>query len=108
MRTTSAATRPTAAASGRASRPPTIAPRRREGTLMPVLVTGGSGVLGRCLITLLLRRGERVRVLDLVPPAPAEGEAAAAVEFVQADMRDLAAVERAAAGCEVIHHLAAA
>ncbi len=75
---------------------------------MPVLVTGGSGVLGRCLVTLLLRRGERVRVLDLVPPAPPDGEAAAAVEFVKADMRDLAAVERAAAGCEVIHHLAAA
>ena len=74
---------------------------------MTALVTGGSGVLGQCLVRLLVRRGTRVRILDLVPPPADDGEGAAAVEFVQGDMRDRTTVERACRGVEVVYHLAA-
>lgn len=75
---------------------------------MTALVTGGSGVLGQCVTTLLLRRGERVRVLDLVPPPVPAGEGAGAIECVQGDMRDAALVARACRGVDVVYHLAAA
>jgi nucleoside-diphosphate-sugar epimerase len=69
------------------------------------LVTGASGLLGHCVVTRLRERGRRVRCLDVLR-APAEllGDG---VEAVRADMRDAAAVARAAAGAEVIYHLAA-
>jgi len=71
------------------------------------LVTGGSGVLGQCLVRLLVRRGTCARILDLVPPPADDGEGAAAIEFVQGDMRDRTTVERACRGVEVVYHLAA-
>ncbi len=64
------------------------------------LITGGSGYFGCSLRDRLLERGYAVRVFDLVdaddrPPG---------VEFVQGDIRDLAAVRRACDGVEIIHH----
>jgi nucleoside-diphosphate-sugar epimerase len=64
------------------------------------LITGGSGYFGCLLRDRLLEHGHAVRVFDLVdaddrPPA---------VEFIQGDIRDLAAVRRACDGVAVIYH----
>jgi nucleoside-diphosphate-sugar epimerase len=63
------------------------------------LVTGGSGFLGRHLSTAIERAGYQVRSLDLTgPPAGAPPER----EYVRADIRDAAALRRAARGCDVV------
>jgi nucleoside-diphosphate-sugar epimerase len=68
------------------------------------LVTGGSGLLGHCLVHRLLAHGDRVRVVDLVPPREAP---AGTVEFRRGDLRDAALVREACAGVDVVYHLAA-
>jgi nucleoside-diphosphate-sugar epimerase len=68
------------------------------------LVTGGSGLLGHCLVHRLLARGDRVRVVDLVPPREAP---AGAVEFRRGDLPDADLVRQACAGVDAVHHLAA-
>jgi nucleoside-diphosphate-sugar epimerase len=60
------------------------------------LVTGGTGFLGAHLTAALERAGFEVRVLDLDPPTSGERE------VVRADVRDLGAMRRAAAGCDVV------
>jgi len=67
------------------------------------LVTGGSGLLGHCLVRRLLERGDRVRVLDLVAPR----ETAGGVEYRRGDLRDAALVREASAGVDAVYHLAA-
>lgn len=63
------------------------------------LVTGGSGFLGLHLCAALERAGYQVRSLDLVdPPAGIPPER----ELIRADVRDAAALRRAARGCEVV------
>lgn len=78
---------------------------------MEVLVTGASGVLGHSLVPRLARRGDRLRLFDVVPTPPdlARGiaEAGATHASIAADMRDPAALGRAADGVEAIYHLAA-
>jgi nucleoside-diphosphate-sugar epimerase len=68
------------------------------------LVTGGSGLLGHCLVDRLLARGDRVRVVDLVPPREAP---VGAVEFRRGDLRDAGLVREACAGVDTAYHLAA-
>ncbi|MGH7335715.1 MAG: SDR family oxidoreductase [Candidatus Rokuibacteriota bacterium] len=76
------------------------------------LVTGGAGFIGSHLVERLLREGVRVRVLDnfstgsraMLPFAPQYGET---LEVIEGDIRDLAGVERAAAGARLIFHQAA-
>lgn len=69
----------------------------------PVLVTGGGGFLGRRVVELLLERGHPVRIV-------ARGEypeiAALGAEVQQADLRDAPAIEQAADGMQVVHHIA--
>lgn len=67
------------------------------------LVTGGSGFLGGHLVERLLEAGERVRILDLKPPATDHRN----LEFEQASILDTAAVERAVRGVRRVYHLAA-
>lgn len=66
----------------------------------PHLVTGGSGYFGSLLVHMLRQRDIPVRVFDLndADDRPAE------VEFVRGDIRDMEAVRKACAGCEVVHH----
>jgi nucleoside-diphosphate-sugar epimerase len=64
------------------------------------LVTGGSGFLGSNIARLLVSRGERVRVLDLWR----SDDLHEAVEFVQADINDREAVEKAMRGVRHVHH----
>lgn len=69
---------------------------------MTFLVTGASGFIGRALVERLLRQGETVRALVRDPsrlPLPA-------VEIVQGDITDAAAVDRAVAGTECVFHVA--
>jgi nucleoside-diphosphate-sugar epimerase len=69
------------------------------------LVTGSSGLLGRCLVTRLHRTATPVRLFDVVAPAPdlvADGD-----DVRVADLRDARAVAEACRDVDVVYHLAA-
>ena len=74
------------------------------------LVTGGAGFIGSHIVERLLKDGMRVRVLDNLSTGRRENLAFARsgdVELIEGDLRDLAAVERAVQGVDVIYHQAA-
>jgi UDP-glucose 4-epimerase len=73
------------------------------------LVTGGAGFIGSHLVEALVRRGERVRVLDnFVTGRRANlAEVASDVEIIEGDVRDPDAVRRAVAGMDYVLHQAA-
>jgi len=75
---------------------------------MRSLVTGSSGLLGGCLVQRLLERGESPRLLDLVAAGDGHPASGAGLDFVRDDLSDADRVAEAAAGCEVVYHLAAA
>jgi dihydroflavonol-4-reductase len=72
----------------------------------PILVTGGTGLLGNNVARLLLERGERVRALvrESADPRPLAG---LELEIARGDVRDAPAVRAAAAGVKAIIHCAA-
>lgn len=76
-----------------------------------ILITGGAGFIGTHLARALLRRGDRVRVLDsLIEQVHANRRPASlpdGAELIAADVRDLDAVTRAARGADKVVHLAA-
>lgn len=79
--------------------------------MQKVLVTGGSGFLGAWIIRRLARRGIAARVFDISDQrrivAEVAGPALAqSLDWQVGDIRDGAAVRRAAEGCEGIVHLA--
>jgi 2-alkyl-3-oxoalkanoate reductase len=71
---------------------------------MRALVTGGGGFLGLAVVRRLRERGDEVRSFSRsrYPVLEALG-----VEQFQGDLADAEAVERAAAGCDVVLHVAA-
>jgi nucleoside-diphosphate-sugar epimerase len=69
-----------------------------------VLVTGGSGFLGRYFTRALLDAGHSITILDLVPPTW-DPESA---RVIVGDVRDPGTVREALRGAEAILHLAAA
>jgi dihydroflavonol-4-reductase len=69
----------------------------------PALVTGASGFLGWHVARVLVERGYRVRALAR-PGSRVEG---LDVEVLSGDLRDAASLERAAAGCGLVFHVAA-
>ena len=75
----------------------------------PVLVTGGAGFIGSHLAERLAALGARVTVLDSLQDGSLENlrACAAAVRFLQGDVRDGDAVAEAVRGQEVVFHLAA-
>ncbi|HUR62274.1 MAG TPA: NAD(P)-dependent oxidoreductase [Candidatus Thermoplasmatota archaeon] len=70
------------------------------------LVTGGAGFLGQAVVRRLAALGHRIRVLDCVPRPP--GLAGIPLEYVEGDVRDRAAADRAVAGVDFVCHAAAA
>jgi UDP-glucose 4-epimerase len=73
------------------------------------LVTGGAGFIGSALVTALVDRGMRVRIVDDLSTGRRVNLAGveAHVEVLQGDVRDAAAVAEAIAGAEVVFHEAA-
>jgi uncharacterized protein YbjT (DUF2867 family) len=67
----------------------------------PILVTGGTGTLGRLVVPRLRDAGGRVRVLSRH-----NGEAAEGVEFVTGDLATGEGIEAAVEGAEIIVHCA--
>ena len=70
-----------------------------------ILITGGSGFVGRAVLDRLIASDRTVRALTR-SDASAAALAAAGAEPVRGDLRDAAALQRAMAGCEVVYHLA--
>lgn len=73
---------------------------------MRTLVTGGAGFIGSNLVDRLVADGADVVVLDDLSTGYRENVNPAA-ELVEGDIADPEAAARAAAGCEVVFHLAA-
>jgi dihydroflavonol-4-reductase len=73
---------------------------------MPILVTGGAGFIGSHLVSLLVKHGEAVRVLER-PGAAVDHLPPDRIDVAFADVRDRAAVEKAVRGCAIVYHLAA-
>jgi UDP-N-acetylglucosamine/UDP-N-acetyl-alpha-D-glucosaminouronate 4-epimerase len=71
------------------------------------LVTGGAGFIGSNVAEGLVRRGDRVRVFDNFSTGRPENLAGFEADVVEADLRDLAQVQRAVAGVEGVFHEAA-
>jgi nucleoside-diphosphate-sugar epimerase len=71
---------------------------------MKVLVTGGTGFLGRRLVARLLAEGRNVAVLGRMPAPELEAQG---VRFIRASLDDAAAVRSACAGVEAVFHTAA-
>lgn len=69
---------------------------------MRVLVTGGTGYLGRAVVKALIAAGH-----DPVVFARRASQSGLAVRTIDADVRDARAIDQAAEGCEAICHLAA-
>ena len=69
------------------------------------LVTGGTGFVGRAVVTALLDAGRRVRVLVRDPKHPAL--AGLDVEPAVGDLKDAGSLEKAVQGCHRIFHVAA-
>jgi nucleoside-diphosphate-sugar epimerase len=75
---------------------------------MPYLVTGGAGFIGSHLVEELVRRGERVRVVDsLVTGKRANLDHVPGVEFVEGDLADLDVARKSVEGCDYVLHQAA-
>lgn len=67
----------------------------------PILVTGGTGTLGRLVVPRLRAAGCPVRVLSRHPHEPADG-----IEYVTGDLATGAGIDVAVAGIETILHCA--
>lgn len=67
----------------------------------PVLVTGGTGTLGRLVVPLLRDTGSDVRVLSRHAHQPEDG-----IEFVTGDLLRNEGIERALHGVDTVLHLA--
>src|SRR5690606_28807508 len=72
------------------------------------LVTGGAGFIGSHLAEELLRRGERVRIVDSLVTGKRENLAhLQAAEFIQGDLADYDVARRAVEGVDYVLHQAA-
>ena len=67
-----------------------------------VLVTRGSGFIGRHLVSALVARGRQTRVLDLHPPTHALPD----VQYVEGSVLDPDLVDEALSGVGEVYHLA--
>lgn len=72
------------------------------------LVTGGAGFIGSALVRRLVKDGNRVRVFDNTSRGSKDRlrDIGSDIQFIEADIRDAAAVAEAAAGVDTVFHLA--
>ena len=70
-----------------------------------VLITGGSGFVGRAVLERLVARGREVRALTRSEESAA-ALAAAGADPVRGDLADPGSLERAMEGCAVVYHVA--
>ena len=80
---------------------------------MKVLVTGGAGFIGSFIVDELIQRGHQVRIFDRLDPQvhPEQKKPVylnPEAEFIQGDVRDMDAFQKALAGQEIVFHKAAA
>lgn len=73
------------------------------------LITGGAGFIGSHIAEALVRRGDRVRVLDNLSTGRRANLAAVAdrIEFIQGDVCQPSDVEKAVSGASCVYHQAA-
>lgn len=71
------------------------------------LVTGGAGFIGTNLVKQLVADGHQVRVFDNYAAGKMPNRVTKGVEYIEADIRDFAAVAKACVGVDGIFHLAA-
>ena len=76
---------------------------------MKVLVTGGAGFIGSHLAEALVKRGDRVRIVDNLSAGALKNLKSIAnrVEFIRGDIRSEAVLRRAVKGVGVVFHQAA-
>src|SRR3989344_8703907 len=67
-----------------------------------VLVTGGTGLIGRPLVELLVKKGAKVVVVSLDDPS----RAPRGVKFVRADLREFNNCMDVCKGVDIVFHLA--
>jgi uncharacterized protein YbjT (DUF2867 family) len=72
-----------------------------EAMTSPILITGGTGTLGRHMVPLLHEAGHKVRVLSRGNHEPGDG-----IEYVTGDLLTGEGIESAIYGAETILHLA--
>jgi len=75
---------------------------------MKILVTGGTGFTGACLVRRLLSRGHEVVVLDNQKGLAYDELAAKGAKITVGSVTDSSLLEKLIPGCELIYHLAAA
>ena len=70
---------------------------------MKILITGGTGLIGQAAVEALRKRGHTVRILSrsAAEETPEEG-----IEYWPASVTEAAALSGAAAGCDVVLHIA--
>jgi dihydroflavonol-4-reductase len=68
-----------------------------------ILVTGGTGFLGKALVDRLLEAGHAVRLLARSPPS---GSTARSVDYLRGDLRDPGSIRASLEGIEILYHLA--
>src|SRR4051812_30574800 len=72
------------------------------------LVTGGAGFIGSHLSEELVRRGERVRIVDSLITGKRQNIAhLAGVEFLEGDLADIEVARKAVEGVDYVLHQAA-
>ena len=67
-----------------------------------ILVTGGTGLIGRPLVEMLIAQGAKVRIASLDDPSRAHPDA----EFMQVDLTDMNNCLKACEGMDMVFHLA--
>jgi UDP-glucose 4-epimerase len=75
--------------------------------VLAALVTGGAGFIGSALVRRLEERSYSVRVFDNLATGDRAYLEGTDAELVEGDVRDLETLAEAAAGCDVVFHLAA-
>jgi len=68
---------------------------------MRVLVTGGSGFLGKCICSLLLEKGHEIVILDLVP------QVVKCTQYFEGSLLNRDVIFSAVKGCDMVFHCAA-